>query len=443
MFKRFRNSNLTDTLSQVANRRRFLQIAGAAMLISLRPANADNDLPVVLSVRVWPAGDYTRVTLESSAQLEYRSFTVKDPERLVLDIDGVDLAGPLSQLAGKVSDGDPYIKLLRAGKNKPGTVRLVFELKVAIKPQVFRLKPIGEYANRLVVDLYPENPADPLLALLKDKQKDEAAAETVVEDKSISKQKDTARQPDSSDVNLPKGAVFTVMIDPGHGGEDPGAIGSKGTHEKAITLAIGKRLRQLINEQPNMRASMTRDADFFVPLADRVKKARKINADLFISIHADAFLTPSARGSSVFALSEGGASSTAAKWLAKKENDADKVGGVSVGGGDPYLKRTLFDLTQTATISDSLKLGKTVLSEIGGINRLHKGDVEQASFAVLKAPDIPSILVETAFISNPEEESKLLDDSYQDKMAKAILTGIKRYIAKNPAAAKMKIASIG
>ncbi|WP_018151942.1 N-acetylmuramoyl-L-alanine amidase [Leeia oryzae] len=439
MFKPVRATYLTEPLPQVRQlRRRFLQMAGASLLLTVHPVRAA--APAILSVRVWPGSDYTRVTLESSTPLDYKSFSVKDPERLVLDIDGVDLTGPLTQLAGKVNESDPYIKLLRAGKNKPGTVRLVFELKVSVKPQVFRLQPIGEYGNRLVVDLYPENPADPLLALLQDKQQDAAAA-PAEDARAQNGRKQATPDDDVPDASANKGPIFTVMIDPGHGGEDPGAIGSRGTHEKAITLAIGKRLRQLINEQPNMRASMTRDADFFVPLADRVRKARRINADLFISIHADAFLTPTAKGSSVFALSENGASSTAAKWLAKKENEADQVGGVRMSVGDPYLKRTLFDLTQTATISDSLKLGNSVLGEIGGINRLHKGAVEQASFAVLKAPDIPSILVETAFISNPDEEAKLLDEAYQDKMARAILNGIRKFAAKNPTAVKLKVAS--
>ncbi|NLR75034.1 N-acetylmuramoyl-L-alanine amidase [Leeia aquatica] len=436
MFKPVPSRWLTERLPQARQaRRRLLQLgSGAALLLALRPSQAA--ATALLSVRVWPAGDYTRVTLESSQPLDYKSFSVKDPERLVLDINGVDLGGPLQQLAGKVNDGDPYIKLLRAGNNKPGTVRLVFELKVPVKPQVFTLAPVGEYGNRLVVDLYPENPADPLLALLQEKQRDEAAVQQTKPDT-------RPNEPTRADDPPPlKGRVVTVMIDPGHGGEDPGAIGSRGTQEKRVTLAIGRRLRQLINEQPNMRAALTRDDDFFVPLAERVHKARRIDADLFISIHADAFLTPSARGSSVFALSDTSATSTAAKWLAKKENAADLIGGVSMNVDDPYLKRTLFDLTQTATINDSLKLGKAVLGEIGGINRLHKGSVEQAGFAVLKAPDIPSILVETAFISNPEEEAKLTDEDYQDKLARAIVNGIRRYFVKNPPTARTKMAKL-
>jgi N-acetylmuramoyl-L-alanine amidase len=231
-----------------------------------------------------------------------------------------------------------------------------------------------------------------------------------------------------------------IGADAGHGGEDPGALGARGTHEKDVTLAIAKRLKAVVDEEPNMRGVLIRDGDYFIPLNGRVAKARKLSADLFVSIHADAFIRPDARGSSVFALSERGATSAAARWLAKKENDADLIGGVNLDVKDPYLARTLLDLSQTATINDSLKLGKAVLNELGGINSLHKSAVEQAGFAVLKSPDIPSILVETAFISNPEEESRLTDNAYQEKMAKAIFSGIKRYFAKNPPLAKSRMA---
>jgi N-acetylmuramoyl-L-alanine amidase len=245
----------------------------------------------------------------------------------------------------------------------------------------------------------------------------------------------------------PKGAgsqkvvrMITIALDPGHGGEDPGATGSRGTHEKDIVLAIAKRLKNKIEEHPNMRVMLTRDADFFVPLDQRVVKARKVQADLFVSIHADAFLTPDAHGSSVFALSEKGATSSAARWMANKENLADSIGGVNIKGHDQQLASVLFDLSTTAQINDSLKLGKAVLGEIGGVNRLHKGAVEQAGFAVLKAPDIPSILIETAFLSNPEEEAKLSDNAYQDQLADAIVKGIRLYFAKNPPLAKSRLA---
>jgi N-acetylmuramoyl-L-alanine amidase len=228
----------------------------------------------------------------------------------------------------------------------------------------------------------------------------------------------------------------TVMIDPGHGGEDPGAVGRGGTYEKTVTLQIGHRLRELIAADPQMRVAMTRDADYFVPLRTRVAKARAVQADLFVSIHADAWIRPDARGSSVFALSENGASSSAAAYIARKENDADKIGGINMASKDRQLQRVLLDLSTTAQINDSLKLGGSVLRELERINQLHKPRVEQAGFAVLKAPEIPSILIETAFISNPDEEKRLRDDQYQDQMARAILAGIKRYFAKNPPLAR-------
>jgi N-acetylmuramoyl-L-alanine amidase len=234
--------------------------------------------------------------------------------------------------------------------------------------------------------------------------------------------------------------LITIAIDAGHGGEDPGAKGANGSREKDITLAIAKKLKLRIDQEPNMRGILTRDADFFIPLHGRVVKARNMQADLFISIHADAFVSPDARGSSVFALSEKGATSASARYLAKKENESDLIGGVSLDNKDMNLARTLLDLSQTATINDSLKLGKNVLKNIGEINTLHKGSVEQAGFAVLKSPDIPSILVETAFISNPDEERRLNDDAYRAKLVEAILGGVKKYFAANPALAKAKVA---
>jgi N-acetylmuramoyl-L-alanine amidase len=226
--------------------------------------------------------------------------------------------------------------------------------------------------------------------------------------------------------------MVTIALDPGHGGEDPGAVGRGGNYEKNVVLAIAQRLKAKIEQQPNMRVMLTRDGDYFVPLQVRVQKARKVQADLFVSIHADAFIEPTARGSSVFALSEKGASSTAARWLANKENAADLIGGINIRSKNQQLASVLLDLSTTAQINDSLKLAKHVLGEIGSINKLHKGQVEQAGFAVLKAPDMPSILVETAFISNPDEEAKLTDDKYQDEMAEALMRGIRKYLHKHP-----------
>jgi N-acetylmuramoyl-L-alanine amidase len=379
----------------------------------------------ILAVRVWPARDYTRVTLEYDQPIRFSQMLVKDPERLVVDLEGVEFNSVLASLPNKILDSDPYIKLIRAGRNKPGVVRLVIELKGEVNPQVFSLNPVGEYGHRLVLDLYPVEPPDPLMALLDKPQEPRPKTETPLE----------AKPADKADVTR----MVTITLDPGHGGEDPGAIGRGGNHEKDVTLSIARRLKARIDAEPNMRAVLTRDGDYFIPLQQRVEKARRIQSDLFVSVHADAFVKPTARGSSVFVLSENGASSSAARWLAQRENAADLIGGVNIGAKDPYLARTLLDLSQTATLNDSLKLGRAVLEKIGGINALHKGEVEQAGFAVLKAPDIPSILVETAFISNPEEEKRLIDDDYQERMAEAIVKGIKLYFTKNPPLAKSRL----
>ncbi len=377
------------------------------LLVSfLAPAEAQ-----VLSSRIWPARDYTRLTLESRDEIKFTLFGVKDPERLVLDLELAELSPALLELNTKVAADDPYVQGLRVAHNRPGIVRLVLDLKAEVKPQVFTLKPIAEYGHRLVLDLYPMVPLDPLAALIEESEKPKAL------DKS--KASRVAR-------------LAIIVIDAGHGGEDPGATGRHGSREKNITLTIALRLKALVDAEPNMRALLTRDGDYYLPLHVRVDKARKVKADLFVSIHADAFIRPHARGSSVFALSERRATSEAASWLAKKENEADLVGGVNLDVKDVYLKKTLLDLAQTATIDHSLRLGDLVLRRLGAVNNLHKPRVEQASFAVLKAPDVPSILVETAFISNPQEEKRLNDESYQNKLARALLDGIRDYIVKHP-----------
>lgn len=395
-------------------------------------------------VRVWPAEDYTRVTLENDSNVKATHFTLKDPERLVVDLEGVTLNQALKDLVAKIQPGDPYVKQVRVGQYQPNSVRLVFDLKEAINPQVFALAPVGKYQHRLVLDLYPVNPPDPIAALIlkgewtADKMPEPASAATdgKHEPKSTPKVTNTAFHPGKGAEQMVLKRMITIVLDPGHGGEDPGAIGATGSREKDVVLAIAKRLKAKIEQQPNMRVVLTRNGDYFVPLHVRVQKARQAQADLFISIHADAFIERRARGSSVFVLSEKGASSTAARWLARKENAADLIGGINISNQNRQLAGILLDLSTTAQINDSMKLGKAVLGEIGDINRLHKNAVEQAGFAVLKAPDIPSILVETAFISNPEEETKLNDDSYQDRLANAILNGAKKYFARNPPMAK-------
>jgi N-acetylmuramoyl-L-alanine amidase len=416
----------------------------------------------LISSRVWPAQEYTRVTLESAHPIKHQFFFVSDPERLVVDLEGVELTEELRQLPSRVGADDPYIQAVRVGINRPNVVRIVFDLKTEVKPSVFPLAPAGEYKNRLVLDIYPAKPPDPLMALLGpptdpigEIAKAPPTAVTTVEAPTpdappslpvIKLEPPKAGEPLVAPAPAPRKGPKTdrlviVAVDAGHGGEDSGARGKRGTKEKYVTLAIAKRLKALIDQQSNMRAVLVRDGDYFVPLAQRVVKSRRVQADLFVSIHADAWVRPDARGSSVFALSERGATSTAARLLAQRENQSDLIGGVNLGVKDPILAKTLLDLSLTATISDSLKLGKAVLSELGDFNTLHRNSVEQAGFAVLKAPDVPSILVETAFISNPDEEKRLKDSAYQDKMAGAILGGIKRYLAQNPPLARNKLAA--
>ncbi|MDP1609949.1 MAG: N-acetylmuramoyl-L-alanine amidase [Sulfuritalea sp.] len=420
-------------------RRDVLKFAAASLtLLVSRVGAGATAASSILAVRVWPARDYTRVTLEHDQTIRYSHLLVKDPDRLVLDLEGVEFNSVLQTLPSKIIDADPYIKLIRAGRNKPGVVRLVIELKGEIKPQVFALKPVGEYGHRLVLDLYPVEPVDPLMALLEKSGEPPLKAESRLATQEKAAAPAAEKPPERPEI----ARLITIVLDPGHGGEDPGAIGRAGSYEKHVTLSVARRLKEKIDATPNMRSVLTRDGDYFIPLQSRVQKARRVQADLFVSVHADAFIKSTARGSSVFVLSENGASSSAARWLANKENSADLVGGVNIGVKDPYLARTLLDLSQTATINDSLKLGKDVLGELGRINTLHKAHVEQAGFAVLKAPDIPSILIETAFISNPEEEARLNDEDYQDRMAEAILRGIRRYFAKNPPLAKSKLARL-
>ena len=429
----------------------------------------------IVAVRLWPAGDYTRVTLESDTALVAKHFMADNPLRLVIDIEGLELSAALRELVGKVRSDDPYIAGLRVGQYQPRVVRMVINLKQTVKPQLFALTPVAAYQHRLVFDLYPAQERDPLLALIRERDSAEQAARAV-EDAlgdfigKIKPATPTASASASAAAAVPPAVVaaapasaagsagseaavasnktaakkgnsvdrlIVVAIDPGHGGEDPGAVGPSGLREKDVVLQVALQLRDRLNALPGMRAMLTRDADFFVPLQDRVKKARRVQADLFVSIHADAFLTPTARGASVFALSQGGASSSAARWMASKENAADLVGGVNLAK-DPALASALLDMSTTAQIKDSLRLGGEVLGQIGKVGKLHKGSVEQASFAVLKAPDVPSILVETAFISNPEEEAKLRDPVYQEKLVAALSSGIQRYFAKNPPLARSR-----
>ena len=438
----------------------------------------------ILAVRLWPAPDYSRVTIESDTLLSFSQTFVPNPPRLAVDVRGIDLNPALKELVAKVGANDPTINGIRVGQFGPGVVRLVVDLKQMVAPQVFTLPPVAAYQHRLVFDLYPTQVADPLEALIAERlqeaptapppspltgdplgelitQKSQTPSQTAGPGTSPSNttssiassatstgvrgQKDLKKMPPQS-MSVPAPAatdrLIIVALDAGHGGEDPGAIGPGGTREKDVVLRLAHRMRERINASTvngnAMRAFLTRDADYFVPLHIRVQKARRVQADLFISLHADAFFTPDPQGASVFALSQGGASSSAARWMADKENKADQVGGLNIKARDMQVKRALLDMSTTAQIRDSLQLGGAMLGEIKRVGKLHKPRVEQASFAVLKAPDIPSVLVEAAFISNPDEEAKLNSDAYQDQLADALMRGIERYFSKNPPLARSR-----
>mgnify|MGYP000255202404 CR=1 FL=1 len=464
-------------LAEPMDRRRFLQWGSLALSLGAHELVRGATL---VAVRVWPAAEYSRVTLESDVPLKARQTVIPSPPRLAVDIEGLELNPALRELVGKVQAGDPNIAGVRVGQFSPGVVRLVFDLKRPISPQVFTLQPVAAYQHRLVFDLYPSTPADPLEELIQDRLGSPQAAPSPSTPlpaptrpagdplgELIARQAQGAAAGPASppapstrrqDVQPPSGQaldtpdhppraaqagtdrLIVIALDPGHGGEDPGAIGPGGTREKDVVLRIAQKLRERINATSvggnPMRAFLTRDADYFVPLQVRVQKARRVQADLFVSIHADAFFTPEARGASVFALSQGAASSSAARWMAQKENKADLIGGLNLGAQDAQVQHALLDMSTTAQIKDSLQLGHVLLRQIGGVGRLHKPRVEQAGFAVLKAPDIPSVLVETAFISNPEEEEKLRSERYQEQLTDALMRGIVQYFSRNPPLAR-------
>ena len=447
------------------DRRQFLQWGSAVLVMGTHELVRGATL---LAVRVWPAADYSRVTLESDVPLKAQQTFIPSPPRLAVDITGLELNPALRELVGKIRADDPNIAGVRVGQFSPNVVRLVFDLKQAIQPQVFTLAPVAAYQHRLVFDLYPSTPPDPLEQLIRNHlggvpapaPNAPASASDPLGDL-IARQGTAPPSTRRLDMQPPTGPVLdtpdhppraqaqavtdrliVVALDPGHGGEDPGAIGPGGTREKDVVLGIAHKLRERINASRvggnPMRAFLTRDGDYFVPLQTRVQKARRVQADLFVSIHADAFFTPDARGASVFALSQGAASSSAAKWMAQKENKADLIGGLNLGNHDRQVQHALLDMSTTAQIKDSLQLGHVLLRQIGGVGRLHKPRVEQAGFAVLKAPDIPSVLVETAFISNPEEEEKLRSERYQDLLVEALMRGIVQYFARNPPLARSR-----
>jgi len=426
------------------SRRDVLQFGSLVLLLGVQQIARGAD---IVAVRMWPSKDYTRVTIESDREIKARQFLLADPPRVAIDIEGIQLLPALRELIAKVRPEDPNVAGIRVGQNAPGVVRLVIDLKQAVKPQVFTLSPIDPYQHRLVFDLYPLKILDPLEALIAERLKEVQAAVAEAHVAQADPLGDLiaghGRGAEAAKKSAPPSTtkdkverLVIVALDPGHGGEDPGAIGPGGTYEKDVVLQIALQLQERINKQPNMRAYMTRDADFFVPLNVRVQKAQRVQADLFISIHADAFFTPRPQGASVFVLSDRGATSSSARWLANKENAADLVGGVNLKAKDASVLKAMLDMSTTAQISDSLKLGGAMLGEMGNVGRLHKPRVEQANFAVLKAHDIPSVLVETAFISNPDEEARLRNPAYQAQLSDALMRGILTYFAKNPPLAR-------
>lgn len=423
-------------MSNHISRRKLLIASTGTLLISLTPiarsAQAGAD---IVASRIWPATAYTRMTLESTTPIQFKYFQLKNPDRLVIDIQGSATNQFLRELSNKVLPLDPYIASVRVGQFNPETIRIVMDLKTTVNPQVFTLAPVANFKNRLVVDLYPtatvaieQEKNDPLMALLQDYSHGKVNSDGTTRPQATVPTPPVKTKPPAVPGTPNKlNRQPVIMIDPGHGGEDPGAIGPSGLREKDVVLAIGREVKKILDSY-GYKTYMTRNEDIFIPLGVRVAKARKLRADLFISIHADAFTNPSARGTGVYALNPKGATSAAAKYLAQTQNAADSIGGVNYSS-DKNVNNTLFDLTQTATINDSLKLGKDVLNQLAKINNLHKGSVDQANFAVLKAPDIPSILVETAFISNPTEERLLSGSDFRKKVANSIANGIKIYLS--------------
>ncbi|MCX8098261.1 MAG: N-acetylmuramoyl-L-alanine amidase, partial [Casimicrobiaceae bacterium] len=396
--------------------------------------------PRVLAVRAWPGRSSTRVTIESDEALRFGVTVLRDPERLAIDLEEVMADLAFQRALENLRTDIGVVARARIGQYRPDTARLVLELREPVEAAAFALPPVGPFQHRLVIDLTPLTASDPIAAFLARLAEREAALERASAATTAPAPRAREASPEATPLAGSEASArasrreperahkpIVVVLDPGHGGEDPGAIGPAGHYEKDVVLAIALKTRALLEQDPRFAVFMTRDEDVFVPLAERVRKARSVKADLLISIHADAFIRPEARGSSVYALSERGASSAAARWMAERENRSDLIGGVRLAGRDAELSRLVFEVSQGFTIHESLKLGRGMLAELANVNRLHKKQVEQAGFAVLRAPDVPSILVETAFISNPEEERKLTDPAHQERLARAIRNAVRRY----------------
>lgn len=422
------------------NRRDALRVLAA--LVAGGTASLAHAGPRVLAVRAWPGKESTRITIESDSELRFFVSSLANPDRTVIDISDVQADAAFQKALETLKNDTGILSRARIGQYRADTARLVLELKSRAESAAFALPPVGPYNHRLVIDLTATDADDPIATFLaklieRETQLEKAQAER---DAAIAAQppllppKPSVLPPvlptPTRRPSLPPHIKpFVVVLDPGHGGEDPGAIGPGGTYEKNVVLAIAHKTRQLLEQDSRVVVFMTREEDVFIPLGERVRKARSVHADVFVSIHADAFTRPDARGSSVFALSDRGASSAAAKWIADKENQSDLIGGVRLVGRDPMLAKMLLEMSQSITNADSIKLGRGMVNELKPVGKMHKAAVEQAGFAVLRAPDIPSILIETAFISNPEEEIKLGNPQHQAKLARAIRGGVRKFLA--------------
>jgi N-acetylmuramoyl-L-alanine amidase len=371
--------------------KRFARYGATLTLLASSRISFAKSKPALVGIRVAETSvDHTRIVFDLSSGIEHRLFSLSKPSRIVIDLKNTRKSNALTVNKNNTS----LLSGIRSAIRKSGELRIVLDLKSNVRPRSFILKPDGNSGYRLVVDLHATN-LDPTPIVTSQQQRHKRKKEII------------------------------IAIDAGHGGRDPGAIGRKGTREKDITLAVAKKLKALVNREPGYRAVMTREGDRYVVLRNRVKKAREMQADLFLSLHADSFKSPRVQGASVYALSLSGASSEAARWIAAKENASDLIGGISLDDKDDLIASVLLDLSQTATIQDSLELGADVLKKLGRISKLNNKHVQQAGFAVLKAPDMPSILIETAFLSNPSEERKLRSSKHQHKLANAVFAGIK------------------
>ncbi|MEY3603376.1 MAG: putative N-acetylmuramoyl-L-alanine amidase amiC precursor [Pseudomonadota bacterium] len=427
---------LSHTTTRLGRRELFIKGLGLLGIEALAWTVSLAHAAGLLGVRVWPSQAYTRVTLELEQRLVVQHQLLEHPLRLVIDLQDLQVDAALRQLPSIIPADDPWIAQLRVGQFQPRIVRLVFDLRQAVRVEIFESLPVGPYQRRWMIDLHPDREPDALQALLNRRfaaKSDEPGLEQLIEDlaKREAKTATPSEKPSTASTTNLTGRI--IAIDAGHGGEDPGAVGPTGLKEKDVVLDVARKLAERLAGDEGLRPALIRESDYFVPLGQRVRKARALKADVMLSVHADAFTEARARGASAFVLSEGAASSASARYLAQKENAADELGGVDLRRRDKDATRILLELSTRTQIRESSELAGLLLGELRRIGRLHKPKVERAGFAVLRSPDVPSVLVETAFISNPEEEQRLADANYRDQLADALHKGIKQYLVANAA----------